>query len=322
MSGATKRRKRASIESGTLSPNPWDLTPLGRNVWCTVEGTRTEDRAPQGCDPSAGSSAGMARGGFDAEAAPKIQTRHRRILACCGRKMVLTMGSTLHLHLEVVSRLRKQLQDSEKGPGVLSGCGLLTGDTSKPGITRILDFESLQTLDAASVEAATGSASADVVGFYRTTPIGSPSMPDEDKALAASLFRHPSSAFLLIEAGKSGIGEARFCFWGQRELFDWPMMLFPFDAEELASKEWRRRSYIPREPLQSSYAGLTEVTSSADKSVGASPEVGHGTVSAEPETQPVSAPEPFPSSSADHRQKSTAPEPVAKRRQEIGRAHV
>src|ERR1019366_3735183 len=94
MNGATKRRS-AFIESGTLSPNPWDLTPLGRNVWCTVEGTRTEDRAPQGCDPSAGSRAGMARGGFDAEAAPKLQTRPRRILAYCGRKMVLTMGSTL-----------------------------------------------------------------------------------------------------------------------------------------------------------------------------------------------------------------------------------
>src|ERR1019366_8749850 len=94
MNGATKRRS-AFIESGTLSPNPWDLTPLGRNVWCTVEGTRTEDRAPQGCDPSAGSRAGMARGGFDAEAAPKLQTRRRRILAYCGRKMVLTMGSTL-----------------------------------------------------------------------------------------------------------------------------------------------------------------------------------------------------------------------------------
>src|ERR1035437_4293261 len=49
MNGATKR-KSAFLESGTLSPNPWDLTPLGRNVWCTVEGTRTEDRAPQGCD--------------------------------------------------------------------------------------------------------------------------------------------------------------------------------------------------------------------------------------------------------------------------------
>src|SRR5450759_212426 len=96
MNGGTKRRS-AFLESGTLSPNPWDLTPLGRNVWCTVEGTRTEDRAPQGCDPSAGSRAGMARGGFDAEAAPKLQTRPRRILAYCGRKMVLTMGSTSNL---------------------------------------------------------------------------------------------------------------------------------------------------------------------------------------------------------------------------------
>src|SRR5450759_3823318 len=96
MNGGTKRRS-AFLESGTLSPNPWDLTPLGRNVWCTVEGTRTEDRAPQGCDPSAGSRAGMARGGFDAEAAPKLQTRPRRILAYCGRKMVLTMGSTSDL---------------------------------------------------------------------------------------------------------------------------------------------------------------------------------------------------------------------------------
>src|SRR5450759_319178 len=95
MSGVgTKRRKSASVESGTLSPNPWDLTLSGRNVWCTVEGTRTEDRAPQGCDPSAGSRAGMARGDFDVEAAPKLQTRPRRILAYCGRKMVLTMGST------------------------------------------------------------------------------------------------------------------------------------------------------------------------------------------------------------------------------------
>src|ERR1035437_4574834 len=116
MSGATKRRKRASIESGTLSPNPWDLTPLGRNVWCTVEGTRTEDRAPQGCDPSAGSSAGMARGGFDAEAAPKIQTRHRRILACCGRKMVLTMGSTLGTRTE-----DRAPQGSDPSAGSIAG---------------------------------------------------------------------------------------------------------------------------------------------------------------------------------------------------------
>jgi hypothetical protein len=36
--------------------------------------TRTEDRAPQGCDPSAGPSAGMARGGFDSEAAANSTT--------------------------------------------------------------------------------------------------------------------------------------------------------------------------------------------------------------------------------------------------------
>src|ERR1019366_9521853 len=71
MSGATKRRKRASLESGTLSPNPPGLTPLGRNVWCTVEGTRTEDRAPQGCDPSASSRGRNGKGRLRLEAAPQ-----------------------------------------------------------------------------------------------------------------------------------------------------------------------------------------------------------------------------------------------------------
>jgi hypothetical protein len=64
-------RNRALLKSGTLSPNPWNLTLSGQNGWPYTGGTRTEDRAPQGCDPSAASSAGMATGGFDAEAAPK-----------------------------------------------------------------------------------------------------------------------------------------------------------------------------------------------------------------------------------------------------------
>src|SRR5450756_1648225 len=69
MGGAKKRRKRAPVESGTLSPNPWDLTLCSQNVWVTLGGTRTEDRAPQVCDLSAGSRAGMARGGLHAGAA-------------------------------------------------------------------------------------------------------------------------------------------------------------------------------------------------------------------------------------------------------------
>ena len=64
------KRKAALLSSGTLSPNPWDLSHSGQNGWLYTEGTRTEDKAPQGCDLSADSSAGMATGGFDADAAP------------------------------------------------------------------------------------------------------------------------------------------------------------------------------------------------------------------------------------------------------------
>jgi hypothetical protein len=49
----------------------------------------------------------------------------------------------IHLNLEVVSRIREQIHHSEKDPGELSACGLLTGATHKPGVTRILDFKPL-----------------------------------------------------------------------------------------------------------------------------------------------------------------------------------
>ena len=204
----------------------------------------------------------------------------------------------IHLNLGVVSRLREQIQRSEKDPGVLSACGLLTGRTHKPGATRILDFKPLHTLDAASVEAAKVGASDEVVGFYRTVPIGRVSMPDDDRALAASLFSHPSSVFMFVETGKSTIGAASFCFWGDSEIFDWPLMLFPFDAAVLAVEEGRRRSDRVREPSQSSSAGLEELASPGE------------------ETQPPS--EPIPVSLADRGQESATPQPVAERRQASG----
>jgi periplasmic protein TonB len=223
----------------------------------------------------------------------------------------------IHLSLDVVSRIRKQIQDSGKAPGVLSGCGLLIGDTPKPGITGILDFEPLQTLNAASVELAAARASGEVVGFYSTTPTRSISMPDEDKALAASFFRRPSSVFLLIETEKTSIGEARFCFWGEgEELFDWPMMLFPFDAKELAIQESRRRSSVVRDPSQKSHAsktaGVTEETLPADERLAAA-EAGHGIVPAGPETYPAARSAPPPESPAGRGRERTAPEPAAKR---------
>ena len=177
----------------------------------------------------------------------------------------------IHIKLHVVSALRKQLEASPKDTGVLSGCGLLLGGAPKPGITRVEAFLPLPVLDAATVEAAVASASGEVIGFYRTTPVCGVPMRDEDKALAASSFRNPASVFLLVEAGKSGIGEARFCFWGEGELFDWPLMLFPFDAEELAVEEMRRRS---SKNSPGSHTGLTPVAAPGDTKTGTLGDVG------------------------------------------------
>ena len=206
----------------------------------------------------------------------------------------------IQLNLDVVRGIRKQIQDSEKAPGLLSAYGLLTGNTSKPGITRILDFKSVKTLDAASVEAASSNSPGEVIGFYRTTTIGSVSMPEEDRALAVSVFCQPKSVFLVIETGHSSIGEARFCFWGEGELFDWPVMPFPFDAEELAIHERRRLSRFVRKAPQSTHAVLAPVTSLLDETAGVSLDPEPGTPPAE--TRPAAA----------------TPEPAAKRRKRTG----
>ncbi len=68
-------RNGALLNSGTPSPNPWDLTLSGQNGWFYTGSTRTEDKAPQGCDLSADLSAGMATGGFDAESRPELKFR-------------------------------------------------------------------------------------------------------------------------------------------------------------------------------------------------------------------------------------------------------
>jgi hypothetical protein len=67
-------RKRALSNSGTPSPNPWDLSLSGQNGWPYTGDTRTEDKAPQGCDLSAASGAEMTRGGFDTDAVPNLKS--------------------------------------------------------------------------------------------------------------------------------------------------------------------------------------------------------------------------------------------------------
>jgi hypothetical protein len=66
-------RNPVTLTSGTPSPNPWDLSLPGQNVRLYNGGTRTEDKAPQGCDLSAASSAGMASDGFRLEAVANLK---------------------------------------------------------------------------------------------------------------------------------------------------------------------------------------------------------------------------------------------------------
>ena len=96
------KRKGASLNPGTLSPNPWDLSLSGQNVWHYTGDTRTEDKAPQGCDLSADSSAGMATGGFDAEAAQNSNSDPSKI-SLLRAKNGLDNGVHLRLTLILLS---------------------------------------------------------------------------------------------------------------------------------------------------------------------------------------------------------------------------
>jgi len=87
-------RAGSITELGDSVPEPLGFIALGPECLAYTGDTRTEDKAPQGCDLSADSSAGMTRDGFDAEVVPD-QNQTRRTLAYCWRKMVLTTGSTI-----------------------------------------------------------------------------------------------------------------------------------------------------------------------------------------------------------------------------------
>jgi len=68
-------RKKSIVELGALPPNPRNLALSGQNgCWgsTTIEALEREGRAPQECDPSADSSAGMAGA---ASAAPNLEIR-------------------------------------------------------------------------------------------------------------------------------------------------------------------------------------------------------------------------------------------------------
>jgi len=93
MTGQTLR-KVALLDSGTPSPNPWDLSLSRQNVCSTMKAL--ERRIGLRRDATRAPIQGPEWQGAGSHSRPQNSTPGpRRALAYCGQKMVLTMGSTL-----------------------------------------------------------------------------------------------------------------------------------------------------------------------------------------------------------------------------------
>src|ERR1019366_2776105 len=125
------------LKSGTLSPNPWDLTLSGQNVWPYTGGTRTEDKAGpvakpdaqliqdkltgtsspvvKGCDLSAGSVAGMAWAAAMLRPPQNTQTQTRPGVTYFGPNLGLTKGSPLLLQSFVLILFNTVGMDGNRG---------------------------------------------------------------------------------------------------------------------------------------------------------------------------------------------------------------
>jgi hypothetical protein len=93
MTGQTLR-KGALLDSGTPSPNPWDLSLSRQNVCSTMKAL--EPRIGLRRDATRAPIQGPEWQRAGSHSRPQNSTpRPRRALAYCGQKMVFGMGSTL-----------------------------------------------------------------------------------------------------------------------------------------------------------------------------------------------------------------------------------
>jgi hypothetical protein len=137
MSGQTTR-KGALLDSGTPSPNPWDLSLSRQNGCSTMEAL--ERRIGLRRDATRAPIQGPEWQGAGFPSRPQNSTpRPRRALAYCGQKMVLTMGSTLPLY-QILQILSVTLFEKTPILQALQACDS-GNDLSDPGNQLILfDF--------------------------------------------------------------------------------------------------------------------------------------------------------------------------------------
>jgi outer membrane biosynthesis protein TonB len=143
----------------------------------------------------------------------------------------------VHLDLQVVRRLKEQLQQS--GPGAAQQEGLLFG-RKLDGATEILDLRPADGRGIAEMIAALPKEQSKraLVGYYRTEPGDLLRLNDSDRALAEKFFPRPHQVFLVIQSTGFGPPNATFFFHdGDHRMADFAFLEFPLDTSLLTIEE-------------------------------------------------------------------------------------
>ena len=148
----------------------------------------------------------------------------------------------IRIALEVVERLREQLQSSHQGLLL----GRFTGQ-----ITEIDNFTPLPSAEPPSASEVTAALpcvdSSDLVGYYRGHHEGDLRLNEADIALARTLFPNPQQVFLLIQPAGTGPATATFFFWDEGTFSgDVSFLEFPLDSSLLAIAEQQRTQNLAR----------------------------------------------------------------------------
>jgi len=172
------------------------------------------------------------------------------------------------VRLSVVHELQRLLRAPASSHDVGTvRCGLLLGDTSRPGCTEITGFQPISTLNPAALEAAGRQLKRNVVGFYRTTRKNFLRMNPADLSLTGSHFSQPGFVVMLIEVDRRGPCNAVFLSSDQGQMNgDLAGMVFPFDAYQLAIRDQVRGQASPR-PIARAETALTKSHFSVSRGV-------------------------------------------------------
>jgi hypothetical protein len=159
---------------------------------------------------------------------------------------------TIHLSLDAVARLARQLEMLPQG--------LLLGRGSGSA-TEIDDLQILSTAELSSLrsngELPSMPTGLNAMGYFRVQREGDISLSAEDIALAKAVFTKPDQVFLIIQAGAAGAPTASFFFWDGGQIYgDFAFLEFPFDASQLPGRKISRL-----EPPRVGSAPVAEPTS-------------------------------------------------------------